>query len=329
MKKHTTQQQHKQQHKHTGRQDEEQKQQLQDDNNSAVRQAEKEQREVDSECETSEVKLPVKIALKPTVKESATVRRFDELALHPAAFYTQSADLAWEERNFATSADHSEPPFLLLRQDWKNPIALVHIARYGRQQREPDDLSPLHLLPVAEGSLAHTQTRGRGKTTGQRLETAQLYLSMCVGKWYELRAHSGWCVDGVEMRHFKGGRQVQRVELAIREMAVGSTGEDVAEVVAAMGGSGSGSGGVEAGGEVSDGSGSGSGSGGGRRRKVSAERGLHVSGVKSERVREEAVLDLDRATNGLSPSVSASLRSDVEAVQLLGALSQPQLVTAL
>ena len=116
--------------------------------------------EADGECETCEVKLPVKVAVKPTVKESATVRRFDELALHPAAFYTQSADLAWEERNFATSAEHSEPPFLLLRQDWKNPIALVHIARYGRQQRDVDDLSPLHLLPIAEGTLApHTDAR--------------------------------------------------------------------------------------------------------------------------------------------------------------------------
>ena len=265
--------------------------------------------ELAGECETCEVKLPVKIALKPTVKESATVRRFDELAVHPAAFYTQSADLAWEERNFATSAEHSEPPFLLLRQDWKSPIALVHIARYGRQQRDVSDLSPLHLLPIAEGSLAHTQTRGRGKTLQQRLETAQLYLSMCVGKWYELRAHSGWRVDGVEMRHFKGGRQVQRVDMQVKEMELGATSDDVLAVVAAMSGS--------AVTETEDESIGGR----SRRRKAGAERVLARGGVKVERVREEAVFEL-------SPSVSASLQSDVEAVQLLGALSQPQLVTA-
>ena len=290
---------------------EEAKQQMRgDDQPEDKEQRDSSHKEVDGECEVCEVKLPVKIALKPTVKESATVRRFDELALHPAAFYTQSADLAWEERNFATSAEHSEPPFLLLRQDWKNPIALVHIARYGRQQREVDDLSPLHLLPIFEGSLAHTQTRGRGKTLQQRLETAQLYLSMCVGKWYELRAHSGWRVDGVEMRHFKGGRQVQRVEIAVREMELGATSEDVVAVVGAMSGSAA----AEACEMDED-------AGGSRRQRAGAKRGQPLGCVKVEQVKDEPVIDL-------SPSASTSLQSDVEAVQLLGALSQPQLVTA-
>ena len=290
--------------KNTSRKAEEEKQQFSDD---AKQQCDSS--DSITEYESCEVKLPVKIALKPTVKESATVRRFDELALHPAAFYTQSSDLAWEERNFATSAEHSEPPFLLLRKDYQNPIALVHIARYTRQQRQPDTLSPLHILPVAEGTLAHTQTRGRGKTIQQRLDTAQLYLSMCVGKWYELRVHSGWCVDGVEMRHFKGGKQVQRVEMAVREMGVGATSEDVLAVVAAMSG-------ATVGAEVEDVK------GGGRRRKQFIEPGrMILTGEKVEPVHHEAAADL-------SPAVSVALQSDVEAVQLLGALSQPQLVTA-
>ena len=274
--------------------------------------------ETDGECETCEVKLPVKIALKPTVKESATVRRFDELALHPAAFYTQSSDLAWEERNFCTSAEHSEPAFLLLRQDWKNPIALVHVARYGRQQRECDELSPLHLLPTVEGSLAHTQTRGRGKTLQQRLETAQLYLSLCVGKAYELRAHSGWRVDGVEMRHFKGGRQVQCVDMPLRELGVGASNAHVAAAIAAES-SGSSRGGkqVRVASELSDGS-------GGRQwpEEVKHESAAPVGGSSTARARVEALM-VDY------PLPSAPLHADVEAAQLLlGALSQPQLVAA-
>ena len=183
-----------------------------------------------------EVRLPVKVALKPTVKESATVRRFDELALHPRALWCDSTDLGAEEGRWGTAAGVPDPAYLLLRQDWKGPVAVVHVPRWGRQQREVARVSPLHLLPVQDGTLAHTQTRGRGKTEGARKDTAQLYLSMVVDGYYELRCHMGWRVVRMEMRHFKAGGECGRVALRFSGMEADTRVEDAVGVIECLSG---------------------------------------------------------------------------------------------
>ena len=188
------------------------------------------------EEEEAEVRLPVKVALKPTVKESATVRRFDELSLHPAAFHCRTADLQREEAAWRTAASVPEPPFLLLRQDWKQPVSVVSIPRWGRQQREARFLSPLHLLPVQDGTLAHTQTRGRGKTEQQRAATSQLYLSLIVDKYYELRCHSGWRIVSLQCRHYKGGAESRLLQLSFSGMDTDTQVEDAIRAVECLSG---------------------------------------------------------------------------------------------
>ena len=191
---------------------------------------------VDPDGREEEVRLPVKIALKPTVKESATVRRFDELCLHPRAFYCDSTDLGMEEARWQTAASVPDPAFLLLRQDWKGAVAVVHVPRWGRQQRETVRVSPLHILPVQDGTLAHTQTRGRGKTEAQRKETAQLYLSMIVDAYYELRCHSGYSIARLQMRHYKGGSESARVDLRFSGLEADTRVQDAISVIECLSG---------------------------------------------------------------------------------------------
>lgn len=162
--------------------------------------------------------LPVKVALKPTVKESATVRRFDELALHPTHLVCPSIDLATEESRYGTGAEVCEPQYLLLRHDWKCPVSVVQVVKYQRSSTPPVIVSPLHLLAVAENSLAHTQTRGRGKNEAARKETAQLYLSFTLNAYYELHAHNGWKIERMLISHYKGGVEVAQSPITFTQL---------------------------------------------------------------------------------------------------------------
>jgi len=182
------------------------------------------------------IKIPVKIALKPTVKESATVRRFDEIALHPLYYYCPTNDLRLEELRYSTNSDLTDPEYLLLRHDWKSSISVIKILRYGRQQKESLLLSPIHLLPVHEGCLAHTQTRGRGKNELARKETAQLYLAMMIDEYYELRCHSDWKISSMSMRHYKGGAEIGKVEISFTGLAMDTKINDAINAIELLAG---------------------------------------------------------------------------------------------
>ena len=216
------------------------------------------------------IRIPVKVAIKPTVKRTAKLRTLHEVSLHPAWYDCESRDLSEEEKRWDTGGKAKKPKFLLLRHDTKSCIHVLQVNRWTADEHNtasgPDEqmtttpprdnlsaassnlpsssttsaalsgllnsltaaggslpfvpqssptsstsLLPLHILPVSDDSMAHVQTKGRGKTEDRRKETAQLYLSLKVDKWYELRCHSGWRIVEMEMKHHKGGHQISSV----------------------------------------------------------------------------------------------------------------------
>ena len=201
----------------------------------------------------SMVRIPVKVAIKPTVKRTAKLRSLHEVSLHPGWYDCESRDLSEEEKRWETGSKAKKPKHLLLRHDTKSCIHVMQVARWtadeqnnsealadeqstaGTTARERDGMTgsssspsaastssassistsaalsgllnsltaaggsppfvsqsgsfsfsllPLHILPVSDDSMAHVQTKGRGKTEERRKETAQLYLSLKVDKWY-------------------------------------------------------------------------------------------------------------------------------------------------
>ena len=224
------------------------------------------------------IRIPVKVAIKPTVKRTAKLRTLHEVSVHPAWYDCESRDLSEEEKKWETGSKAKKPKYLLLRHDTKSCIHVLQVNRWTADEHNtatggPDEqmtastprdsgtvaspampassststalsgllnsltaaggslpfvppsapcsasssssssssFLPLHILPVSDDSMAHVQTKGRGKTEDRRKETAQLYLSLKVDKWYELRCHSGWRIVEMEMKHHKGGHQISSV----------------------------------------------------------------------------------------------------------------------
>ena len=288
------------------------------------------------------IRIPCKVALKPTVKRTAKLRALHEISMHPQWYDCETRDLSEEEKRWETGSKHKRPKYLLLRQDTKSMIHVVHVMKWHAEEAAEEEralaainassvaaaagrengaaaastgkagkagsssssnisgllqslaaaggvvsagsaglsstipLSPLHLLPVSEDSMAHVQTKGRGKTEERRKETAQLYLSLKVDKCqshvpspsplshyaplssppccspslavrslcagYELRCHGGWKIHDMEMKHHKGGHQISNVLIPFHHLPEVVTVGEAVQAITALAGAGAGNG---------------------------------------------------------------------------------------
>jgi hypothetical protein len=157
--------------------------------------------------------LPVKIALKPTVKRTAKIRGLSEVSMHPECFNCLTRELCTEEETWETGPKVKKPHYLLLRRDTGEPIRIMYVNKWlgnhvNHNATDPHNLhdySPIHIKPVIDDGLSHVQTKGRGKTEERKKETSQLYLALKCDRWFEFRCHHGWKIEQIELRHFKGG----------------------------------------------------------------------------------------------------------------------------
>ena len=74
------------------------------------------------DTEASVIRIPCKVALKPTVKRTAKLRTLHEISMHPAWYDCESKDLGEEEKRWETGSKQKRPKYLLLRQDTKSMI---------------------------------------------------------------------------------------------------------------------------------------------------------------------------------------------------------------
>ncbi len=77
----------------------------------------------------SVIRVPVKVAIKPTVKRTAKLRTVHEVSLHPAWYDCDSRDLSEEEKKWETGSKAKKPKHLLLRHDTKSCIHVLQVNR--------------------------------------------------------------------------------------------------------------------------------------------------------------------------------------------------------
>jgi hypothetical protein len=170
------------------------------------------------------IRLPVKVALKPTVKRTAKLRNLAEFSLHPLAFNCESSDLGIEEQVWETNSKLKRPDYLLLRKDTGMEIHVIfvnswfHFTPSAAAEELIHQYSPLHFKPVSDEPICHVQTKGRGKNEERKKETQQVYLSLKIGKWYEIKTHHGWIIEKIQLRHYKGGEQCATRELTLHQL---------------------------------------------------------------------------------------------------------------
>ena len=85
------------------------------------------------------IRIPCKVALKPTVKRTAKLRTLHEISMHPAWYDCESRDLGEEEKRWETGSKQKRPKYLLLRQDTKSMIHVIHVNKWNAEEALEED----------------------------------------------------------------------------------------------------------------------------------------------------------------------------------------------